>query len=135
MNRRHLLSWVFGLLSILGLASSSTPQQPVPAAKDNVALQNPIEVLTRGPLHEAFAQPFDVKPEPGKLIPKEPPAPVPEEPPEQKPQADNVQWIPGYWAFDDERSDFLWVSGIWRIPPPGRQWVPGYWQQEDGGWQ
>ena len=38
-----------------------------------------------------------------------------------------MDWIPGYWAWDDERADFLWVSGIWRALPPGRQWVPGYW--------
>ena len=55
MNRRHPLPWAFGLLTILSLASPSTPQQPAPAAKDKIALQDPIEVLTRGPLHEAFA--------------------------------------------------------------------------------
>ena len=31
--------------------------------------------------------------------------------------------------------NFLWVSGIWRVPPPGRQWVPGHWDQVEGGWQ
>jgi hypothetical protein len=46
-----------------------------------------------------------------------------------------VQWIGGYWAWDGDRQDFLWVSGVWRVPPPGRQWVPGYWNQVDGGWQ
>jgi hypothetical protein len=49
-------------------------------------------------------------------------------PPEQKPEGSNVEWIPGYWAWEDERNDFLWVSGIWRAVPPGRQWVPGYWR-------
>src|SRR6185436_1671137 len=38
-------------------------------------------------------------------------------------------------AWDDERSDFLWVSGIWRAMPPGRQWVPGYWGQSGQGYQ
>jgi hypothetical protein len=135
MNRCHPLSWVFGLLTILGLASPGTPQQAAPAAKDNIALQHPIEVLTRGPLHEAFAQPFDVKPEPGKLIPKEPPPPVPEEPPEQKPQADNVQWIPGYWAWDGQRQEFMWVSGVYRVPPQDRTFIPGYWQHTADGWR
>lgn len=32
-------------------------------------------------------------------------------PPDQKPEGDDVAWIPGYWAWDDERNDFLWVSG------------------------
>ena len=46
-----------------------------------------------------------------------------------------MAWIPGYWAWDDERNDFLWVSGIWRALPPGRQWVPGYWGQSRQGSQ
>ena len=54
-------------------------------------------------------------------LPK-PPDPIPEEPPDQKPKGDNVQWIPGYWAWDDDRQDFLWVSGCWRVPPSGRNW-------------
>jgi hypothetical protein len=46
-----------------------------------------------------------------------------------------VQWIPGYWAWDNDRNDFVWVSGIWRAEPPDRQWVPGHWDQMNGGWQ
>ena len=46
-----------------------------------------------------------------------------------------MAWIPGYWAWDDERTDFLWVSGIWRALPPGRQWVPGYWGRSGQGAQ
>src|SRR5262249_52370215 len=61
--------------------------------------------------------------------------PVPEVAPDQKPEGDNVQWLSGYWAWDDDNSDFLWISGFWRVPPPNRQWVPGYWQQVEGGWQ
>src|SRR5262249_3547820 len=58
-----------------------------------------------------------------------------EQPPDQKPEGENVGWIPGYWAWDDERSDFLWVSGFWRDVPPDRKWVPGTWQQVEGGFQ
>lgn len=94
-----------------------------------------VEVLTRGPVHEAFAQVPDVNPVPTPVVPKQPPAPIDELPPDQKPEGENVQWIPGYWAWDSEQSDFVWVSGIWRVPPPGRQWVPGHWQQVQGGWQ
>ena len=45
----------------------------------------------------------------------------------------NVEWISGYWAWDDTRSDYLWISGVYRNIPPGRQWVPGYWHQVEGG--
>ena len=54
-------------------------------------------------------------------------------PPDQKPAGQNIQWIPGYWGWDVSRNDYLWVSGIWREPPPNSQWVPGYWHQVDGG--
>ena len=66
---------------------------------------------------------------------RECPAPIMELPPELKPKGANVTWIPGYWAWDDERNDFLWVSGIWRDLPHGRQWVPGYWCVCESGYQ
>ena len=97
--------------------------------------QEGVQVLTRGPVHEAFAETVTFDPEPGIVAPKSPPAAIEELPPDQKPEGANVAWIPGYWAWDDERSDFLWVSGIWRDLPPGRQWVPGYWGQTEKGAQ
>src|SRR5258706_1355798 len=62
------------------------------------------EVQTRGPVHEAFAGVVTFNPVPGVVIPKAPPATIEEVPPDQKPEGDNVTWIPGYWAWDDERS-------------------------------
>jgi hypothetical protein len=85
------------------------------------------EVLTRGPVHEAFAGMVTFNPEPGIVISKAPPEVIEEMPPEERPEGDNVSWIPGYWGWDDERSDFLWVSGTWRALPPGRAWMAGYW--------
>ena len=135
MNRSRLFS-VFGLLTMFALASLGMTQEPSALPKDNVVLQEGIEVQTRGPLHEAFAQPIGVKPEPGAVISKEPPPMVPEEPPEQKPEAENSQWIPGYWAWDAQKQDFMWVSGVYRVPPQDRTFVPGYWQHTpDDGWR
>jgi hypothetical protein len=85
------------------------------------------EILTRGPVHEAFAGTVTYDPEPGIIIDTAPPAAIEELPPEHQLEGDNVVWIPGYWAWDEEQSSFLWVSGIWRNLPPGREWVPGYW--------
>jgi hypothetical protein len=93
------------------------------------------EVLTRGPVHEAFAGVISFNPEPGIVVPKAPPAPIEEVPPDVKPEGENVAWVPGYWAWDDERNDFIWVSGVWRALPPGRQWVPGYWVKTGDGYQ
>ncbi|GBD36318.1 Filamentous hemagglutinin [bacterium HR36] len=91
--------------------------------------------VLRGPVHEAYAQPARVKPQPGPVVPKEPPKPIEEIPPDQKPAGENVQWIPGYWFWDEEKRGFLWVSGIWRAVPPGMEWVPGTWVRVEGGWQ
>jgi hypothetical protein len=92
-----------------------------------------VEVMARGPVHEAFATPTS-EPQATKPVPKQPPRPLEEMPPDERPAGD-VLWIPGYWAWDEERNDFLWVSGIWRTQPPGRQWVAGYWNQTADGFQ
>jgi hypothetical protein len=109
------------------------PPDPTPAAEGTDPQDG--QILTRGPVHEAFAAPVVHDPKATPAVPKEPPAPIQEMPPDQKPAGQNVQWIPGYWAWDDSRNDFLWVSGIWREPPPNSQWVPGYWNQVDEGFQ
>jgi hypothetical protein len=104
------------------------------AQADPPPLEEGVEVLARGPVHDAYAEPVSAAPSATPIINREPPPLVEEIPAEQKPEGE-VQWIPGYWAWDDDRQDFLWVSGIWRLPPPGREWVAGYWAQVDGGWQ
>ncbi|MEY4918411.1 MAG: hypothetical protein RL616_2324, partial [Verrucomicrobiota bacterium] len=92
-------------------------------------------VLTRGPVHEAFAGIVTFNAEPGVLVTKAPPEVIEELPPEERPEGDNVTWIPGYWAWDDERADYLWVSGTWRALPPGRAWMAGYWAKTPQGFQ
>jgi hypothetical protein len=96
----------------------------------------PYVIQTRGPVHEAFAEPILYDPEPGFLIGYRPPEPLDEVPPPIYPvSSGQVTWIPGYWAWDDDRDNFLWVSGIWRNIPPGRQFVPGYWLELTTGFQ
>src|SRR6186997_3251385 len=109
-------------LAIPCVAFGANQAPPAPNAD-----RDDVQVLTRGPVHEAFAETVTFDPEPGLVAPRAPPDPIEELPPAQRPQGDNVAWIPGYFAWDDDREDFLWVSGIWRALPPGREWVPGYW--------
>jgi hypothetical protein len=116
-------------------ADDPPPAQAPPAAPAEAPDQSGAQVLTQGPIHEAFAEPLSFDPKPGPVVPKAPPAAINELPPEHKPAGDNVHWIPGYWAWDDARNDYIWVSGVWRAIPPGRQWVPGYWHQVEGGYQ
>ena len=116
---------------------ATQPPLPKPPQADN---KNPIDdggiiVQSRGPIHEAFAQPVDLNPTPTTPVPKAPPPPVPELPPGEKPAGANVQWIPGYWGWDPDKNDFLWVSGVWRNAPPDRKWTPGYWNKTGDNWQ
>ncbi len=94
-----------------------------------------MEILTRGPLHEAFAGPIAPEIETGLAIQNAPPTAIEEIPPEAMPEGDDVAWIPGYWGWDEQRNDFLWISGIWRVPPPNSNWTPGYWIEVEGGYQ
>jgi hypothetical protein len=129
MLTRKLPVLVAGCAGLWLLLSLSAESESPAAAPDS------IDVLAQGPVHEAYAQPVGDPPEAGPVVPKEPPALIDEVPPDQKPAGDNVQWIPGYWQYDDDRKDFIWISGFWRAPPPGRQWVPGYYRKVDDGWQ
>jgi hypothetical protein len=93
------------------------------------------EVLTRGPVHEAYADPGVTPTEAPPIVEKQPPDPINELPPDQKPEGENVQWVPGYWSWDEDRNDFIWLSGFWRVPPADRTWMPGSWRQVEDGWQ
>lgn len=119
-------------LSLVLLALSAVAPATQPGG--NPIDDKDVEVLAQGPIHEAFAQPVFRRQGAGTVVPKQPPPPVPELPAEQKPEGD-VEWIPGYWAWDPAQSSFLWVSGIWRVPPPHHDWVPGYWEQATDGWR
>jgi hypothetical protein len=94
-----------------------------------------LEVLSRGPVHEAFARPIERRPGATPAVPKEPPRPLIELLPEERPQGDSIRWIPGYWAWDSGRIDFVWVSGVFRQLPTGRQYLPGYWTKTEQVWR
>ena len=125
-----------GLLVLLGPLMSMArgqgiPPPPLPDPNGVAAGQSDpnVEVMTRGPVHEAFAVPVTAGQTAGMLVPKQPANPIEEVPPDMKPEGENSVWIPGYWSWDDDRKDFIWVSGVWRVPPPGYRWMPGYWQE------
>ena len=126
MNVRHVFKWCL-VAALAALAINLGLHNAIAAQPGPADAGEGVQVLTRGPVHEAFADTVTFDPEPGIVVPKAPPAAIEELPPDQKPDGANVAWIPGYWGWDDEREDFLWVSGIWRNLPPSRQWMPGYW--------
>jgi WXXGXW repeat (2 copies) len=114
-----------------GQAPDSSTAPPVPAAE----LPAGSELLTQGPVHEAFAKPVPTDPQAPLVISQQPPAVLQEVPPSEKPAGANIVWVPGYWAWDETRNDFIWVSGCWRNAPPNTYWVPGHWLQLDSGWE
>ena len=132
MFRPRLSSIGIGLLSLGGLLVTAAPAQLPPALADSTPPANPtVTPLTEGPLHEAFLSP--AKDRAPARAPKAPPAAIVERPGIDRPEA-NAQWIEGYWDWSPSKSDFLWVTGTWRVPPPGRFWVNGYWRRDDQGW-
>lgn len=135
-TRMSYMQWIAAIVlgAVLAISGRSSLQAG-PELREEVNDETGVEALTRGPVHEAFAEAISFEPEAGMIAPRMPPEVIEELPPAQRPAGDNVTWIPGYWAWDDDREDFLWISGIWRAVPPGRQWIPGYWSEIPQGAQ
>ncbi len=127
------------------MAAAVPVAQPIPAAPA-ASINTPADVpptpeqeqpepLTRGPVHEAFAQPVTLQDKQECLTASQPPATPTENPPADRPIDAAYIWVPGYWSWDAEREGYIWVSGCWRLPPPRMAWVPGYWLAVTAGWQ
>ena len=123
------LSWIIVMPCARGQEVAAPPESA------GATLEGDAEILTRGPVHEAFADPYAQDPENAVVVSREPPEPIDEIPPEYMPEGDNVEWMPGYWGWDDDRDDFIWISGVWRDIPPGQRWMPGAWEQVARGYQ
>lgn len=126
-----ILSAIVSMLSLAvfilcGSAAGQAP--PIPA-------QEQPQVLTSGPVHEAFAEPVILQNQQGLTVPDQPPANIEEIPPAERPQGNQYVWVPGYSSWDGDRNNYLWVSGCWRAAPPNMSWVPGYWSQVSDGWE
>ncbi|MCY2929564.1 MAG: hypothetical protein NTV86_08740 [Planctomycetota bacterium] len=128
MMTHRTVGWIAGLIVLLGSGplgwnrSRAAADDPPPTPN-----QEQIEVLTRGPVHEAFAEPVTLEVQAGLIVPNQPPANIEEIPPVDRPAGDHFVWVPGYWSWDSDRSDYIWVSACWRVGPPNTYWVPGYW--------
>jgi hypothetical protein len=139
------------LLAVVALVATTSaqpplpPPTPVPDQQDANPVQDAkaaeleqpepgVKVADKGPIHEAFAQPGAETRGKGLTAPKAPPKPIPELPPDTKPEGENVRWVPGYWHWDAEKEDFLWISGFWRNVPAGRTWQAGEWIEKNGSW-
>jgi hypothetical protein len=136
MKRLFVSVALAGWLSTPLFAQEELPREPAPVIADGAPrIADQAEPLTRGPIHEAFAQAVTPAAEAGLIVTAEPPPMIDEIPPSQRPAGNDIAWISGYWGWDDDRKDFIWISGIWRALPPGREWVPGYWAKIANGYQ
>ncbi|WP_319408370.1 hypothetical protein [uncultured Desulfosarcina sp.] len=116
------------ILAAATVTEAAEQAPPIPAEEQP-------EVLTQGPVNEAFAQPFNLEDQTGLVAPTAPPADIEEVPPPERPAGEQFAWVPGYWGWDSDRNGYIWVSGCWRAVPPGMSWVPGYWAPSAEGWQ
>lgn len=83
-----------------------------------------VEVLTRGPVHEAFAETITFNPEPGVVVPQAPPDIIEEVPPDQRPEGAGAAGCTRSWnqgghhacgVYAIDRRSFLgWV--LRRLP-------------------
>jgi hypothetical protein len=121
-----VMALILATAMLYGEATGQPP--PMPAEEQP-------EVLMRGPVNEAFAQPVNLENLTGFTAPTEPPPDIEEIPPAERPVGDHFAWVPGYWAWDTDRNGYIWVSGCWRAVPPDMYWVPGYWARASAGWQ
>lgn len=131
----RLIALTIGLCAVADATAMAQDEPAPPPAGFQSEIDQAFEVQLRGPLHEAFAEPTNFDPVEPPLVDRQPPERIDELPPEYRPEGNNVGWIPGYWEFDTDLNDFLWISGMWRDAPAGRRWIPGYWHRFDNGFR
>jgi hypothetical protein len=122
MKPERAIGLIVGLIVLIGSHGAAFAQGPPPAP-----VEEQPEVLTRGPVHEAFAEPVNLEIQASVVAPIEPPPNIQEIPPEERPQGEQFAWVPGYWSWDGDRNAYIWVSACWRAAPPNMYWVPGHW--------
>lgn len=136
MKSRFLILLVGSAVTTAAYSSCVSAQDVTAAAKAAAGATNAnVEVVTRGPVHEAFAAPLHLNAVAAAKVDKAPPAAIEEIAPLVRPAGNSVNWIPGYWGWDPAVNDYLWVSGSWRNSPPNHRWTPGYWNQVGNSYQ
>lgn len=137
MNAKFIRCLGVTMTAAAVLAASGRPAraQDAPPAMPADELPAGSEVLAGGPVHEAFAKPVSMEAQAPVVVPQAPPENLQEVPPAERPVGAGIVWVPGYWAWDAARQDFIWVSGCWRNAPPNTYWVPGHWLQAGAGWE
>ncbi|MEM8735066.1 MAG: hypothetical protein AAGG44_12625, partial [Planctomycetota bacterium] len=103
---------------------SQVPPAPRPSPEASATPLAPnaegaVQTLPQGPIHEAFAT-APTASFAGDVAPYAPPEVIQEDPAVALPNSSNATWIPGYWHWDTQQQQYIWVSGLYRVAPPGR---------------
>ena len=83
MNVRRVRKWCL-VAALAALGTSCGLHQTMFAQPSPSNAEQGVQVLTRGPVHEAFAETVTFDAESGIVVPKAPPAAIEELPPDQK---------------------------------------------------
>jgi hypothetical protein len=158
MNRLKITLGVLFAMGWVGLARAQTagsaPPPPPPGRVESPALEGPATDLkpitddrteldlgkatdadTPAAGHDALLTNETQTPRPGDRAraPKQPPELIAERPSGSRPQPRAV-WVPGYWDWEPARAEFVWMGGIWQVPPTGTIWVASRWMRDGDGW-
>ena len=109
MSHRRLNNWIAISMMALGLCGMVRGQDQPGATPPPIPAEEQPEVLTSGPMHEAYAEPVNLDHNEDTVVAtKEPPANLDEQVPSQRPEGDRYVWVPGYWSWEPERAAFRW---------------------------
>ncbi len=141
MSRHGVLAGMgAGLIVVCGTASAWVDAEDGTSALKVETVgeerSEPAAVTSDVPQHEALASVGEVDrstPPDKERVVRVPPEGVPERP-AAGPTKPGSQWVGGYWSWDKTRKNYVWVTGLWQVPPPGTFWVNGYWRRDEHGW-
>ena len=153
LSRMTLASELLLTLTLAGtVRAQGPPPPPSPGRVDAPPLEGPVtdlEPLTENRTspddsttreadhsalnHDALRTTEAPRPMDRARASKEPPAPIVERPSGVRPQR-RAEWVPGYWDWDPARAEFVWMGGLWQVPPPGTIWVGSRWMRDGDGW-
>jgi hypothetical protein len=158
MNRLGIAAGLFFSLALARTVpaqnSGSTPPPPPPGPVASPPLEGPVIDLepirpddasvrdspraeqdsgNTSTTHDALLDQSARSPSERIHAPKQPPGPIAERPSGRRPNR-RATWVPGYWDWDSARAEFVWIGGVWQIPPPGSMWVTARWRRDQDGW-
>ena len=134
MHARYVGTW-FAVTALVFLGSAAGLHTALSAPPDPTAATEAAEVLTRGPVHEAFAETVSYNPQPGRSRRK--PRRLRSKNCRRTRGRKGPTWLgsPATGLGTTNAATTFGSAAFWRDLPPGRQWVPGYWGPSGQGQQ